>query len=83
MESDDDNRQPEVGEDTSDAISERLAGVADDLAATAAGLRRAVDEGTVPPSTMVLVVRLENVVARTRRPGQPTAPESKDQDENA
>lgn len=83
MESDDENRQPEVGEDASEPISERLASVADDLAETADGLRRAVDEGTVPPSAMALVVRLENVVARTCRPGQPTAPEPKNQDENA
>ena len=77
----DDNRQPAVGESTPEATSERLAGVADELAETAAGLRRAVDEGTVPSITMALVVRLENVVARMRQPSQPTAPESERPDE--
>ncbi|MET8848548.1 hypothetical protein [Amycolatopsis sp. NPDC004625] len=81
MEPDDDNRQPEVGESAPEAIPDRLAGVADELAETAVGLRRAVDEGTVPPGTMALVVRLENVVARMRPPGPPTSVESEAADE--
>ncbi|MEU0535750.1 hypothetical protein [Amycolatopsis tolypomycina] len=78
MEPDDDTQ---ATESTPEAISELLTNVADGLAETAAGLRRAVDEGMVPPGTMALVVRLENVVARMRRPGQPTAPESVQPDE--
>jgi hypothetical protein len=76
MEHDDETRPPGTTESAPEAISARFAGVAYELAETAARLRRAVDEGTAPSGTVALVARLEDVVSRMRRTGQETASES-------